>query len=1088
MKNINNNFINNNNLDLNRIKSFRNNNQQIDSTFKKICILQSKLKDLMSKKMIFENTKNQMIKKLNENTKKYFLKKIKIKEIYNLVNVKSFNEHNNYNLLSEEDEDLLISKSEAIKEIFFLIRKEFKLLLFIIEKLDKQHYENFSYFISHFLYEKIINENLYQEELNHLIYLLLEKLIYNLPNKNFYNFLNSHFIYHILLNLTRKENIKNYLVLLLEKNIIKLDNSINNILTPNLNILYSDYIQESNKSNKNNAKKNKILIKEFFSCNNLNTNEENVKLDDLILYPMLIQLNINKEILIKELEKYKNKENNLLNNINIYYLNNQINLIEEKENNKEIFSNIPYMIKLKKFQNFTNIEEVFQNLVKNINVIRDTTIEILTNILNNIDNIPYTIKTILKIIEILIEKKFKNTINEYEKIMFLANFYFECIIIPIIKNPNYNGIITTQVVSEELKSNLIPIVTIFNQLIKGYLFNNNNINEIEYSIFNYYILTKIKDIFFEICLKLKENIKIDFQTSIENLINNYNQNERDLNYDYFKFHNDENINHQCLCLSYDEIICINELIILEQNYIKSNYNSYNKYFKIFFENKLRFIEKYKNEIKNKKINYIYFTNITYNNNFDKQLNNLENDKFIELNENKIDDSTIFKKCLCEVLIYLSDIHISNFNIINSIDLKKTKIIRKRNFNFFKKEEFIEKEEDFDFNSVILPKILDNLKIEIGYNLNNKTNKKIIFCATFLELNINNLKNIYKFNNYKLLFEELINQTQQIINNYNQNFIITQFYYKIKTSEKMNLIENINLNQLKKIQNYSCVNLLFENLEFPIIIRKHKINNNLLDKLIIEKANINENNNYCKNLSEFIEKFPDLRCIEVPDNNVFKYQEDLKVNIQMNNIFKELKSYIKSKKILSNFTKEEINLIEIELENFIYLKLYLKLVPIKPSKLDVKIYNKCLRLNSLKPENCFKEKNYYNEILCKNAMVLINSLNNFRTPIEKINCFKNAIEIIENSITFNSGKESLGIDDSIELITYVFMKSQPKMFFTNFSYSYLYLNKELSKKSQGQTLGKMDLIMKILIEKKRKDFINVSEEMFGNENDDLKNYK
>ena len=81
-----------------------------------------------------------------------------------------------------------------------------------------------------------------------------------------------------------------------------------------------------------------------------------------------------------------------------------------------------------------------------------------------------------------------------------------------------------------------------------------------------------------------------------------------------------------------------------------------------------------------------------------------------------------------------------------------------------------------------------------------------------------------------------------------------------------------------------------------------------------------------------------------------------------------------------------------------------------------------------------------------------------------------------------------MDDSIELIFYVFMKSQPKMFYSNFNYVYLYLNKELSKKSEGQTLGKMELIINVFIKKTRNDFINVSEEMFGNENDDLKNYK
>ena len=72
----------------------------------------------------------------------------------------------------------------------------------------------------------------------------------------------------------------------------------------------------------------------------------------------------------------------------------------------------------------------------------------------------------------------------------------------------------------------------------------------------------------------------------------------------------------------------------------------------------------------------------------------------------------------------------------------------------------------------------------------------------------------------------------------------------------------------------------------------------------------------------------------------------------------LKKEIKKEKILKRFKNDDIESISVELENYILFKLYDKLYPTKQSKEDIKFYNKCTRLDFIKPENLISDKNIY----------------------------------------------------------------------------------------------------------------------------------
>jgi hypothetical protein len=106
------------------------------------------------------------------------------------------------------------------------------------------------------------------------------------------------------------------------------------------------------------------------------------------------------------------------------------------------------------------------------------------------------------------------------------------------------------------------------------------------------------------------------------------------------------------------------------------------------------------------------------------------------------------------------------------------------------------------------------------------------------------------------------------------------------------------------------------------------------------------------------------------------------------------------------------------------------------------------------------------------------MDNQKTPIDKIKYFNKAFGILQNSITFCSGKDELGVDDSITILQYVFLKAKPKMMISNMNYSMLFIDSELSKKQYGMLLTQINMIVTIIENLKYSDLINVSEDDFG----------
>ena len=183
-----------------------------------------------------------------------------------------------------------------------------------------------------------------------------------------------------------------------------------------------------------------------------------------------------------------------------------------------------------------------------------------------------------------------------------------------------------------------------------------------------------------------------------------------------------------------------------------------------------------------------------------------------------------------------------------------------------------------------------------------------------------------------------------------------------------------------------------------------------------------------------------------------------------------------------FTEENQRIIEDQLENYILLKLYDKLYPKNSTKADQKFYKKCCRLDFIRPENIIKDKNMINENLWKAAIPLINEMDIKLTPADNVKSFGQAFSILQNSITFTSGKNDFDFDDTIQLLIYIILKSKTKNIVSNSGYCELLLNPELAKKQYGLLLSQMEMVKNFIVDMKYSDLINVTEEEFGKDED------
>ena len=376
----------------------------------------------------------------------------------------------------------------------------------------------------------------------------------------------------------------------------------------------------------------------------------------------------------------------------------------------------------------------------------------------------------------------------------------------------------------------------------------------------------------------------------------------------------------------------------------------------------------------------------------------------------------------------------------------------------------------DFKNEIFPKIMVKIKEEIGENEFDEYLERILYCCSYIQLHINLLPEKYCLDNYKLLFIELIKDTEDNVHILRNN-ILNQLNVKIKGSLKTNMIISSIFNQIKTMEKLKCIEYLYNKISFPF-----KFNINYSFKKVIKSINFIEDceNSPLNKIKEFIPDFSKLKDIE----DILDFEEKVGMSETLDIFFTKLKKLLKTENILKKYSSEEIQNICCDFADFIQGILYDKIFPIKKSKSDIKFYKKCLRLQFIKPENIIQDNNIINENLCEECYKYIKEIDNKKTPGEKIKCFAKAFSILQNSIIFSSGKKDLGVDDTLKPLLYIIIKAKPEKIFSNYNYCRIYLDKGLSKKHYGALLTQLCMSINIIDEMKYNELIDVTEEQFG----------
>ena len=797
----------------------------------------------------------------------------------------------------------------------------------------------------------------------------------------------------------------------------------------------------------------------------------------------------------------------------IEYLNTQIcdEINDNKKNEKYSLDDIKNsLIDFHSHLTEKKYNELLSTYKKNYKEITSFIDDFLNTTKENIHSFPYSVKCIMTIIGKLFEKKFfdgKPEKNSYKESIFKLNFLFGCIILPVLSNPNYNGAYNEGIISKNSIENLQTITNIIEKLSSGELFSN--FGESKFTIFNKYIIDtmpQILDIILTINIDLEKNFKLP--DKINELIENcdkINDPNRDINYNYFKELPNENIQFKSICFSLSDCTMFLELLEKNRNSLIVNNKNIDvrTLFEIFVKYRTNFASAYEQNKINKKLDYLIIYDISYRDDFLKVIDSMIIDDF-DINNYNEKDTVInkFKKCLADSLCYTNNIckenfshmikrenntQIDNYSSLDKFYLYNKNKVYKKNFeeenNNILKSSIISnnKTEDLDFKSKIFPEIMSKIKNEIGYNLDSEKLQKIIFYMSYLQIHLFDLPKEYCKNNYSKLFMDIMENAQHFIKEF-ENRILNHFYWKIKSGDKLNLITYNYFAEIKNMKKYFCIKFLYDKLNLKCYIGCTRDTSSVVTDIKFKITKEKEYN--IKSIQSFITAIPNFRRFESKVGNLISYEDKLGLSKIIKTYFKELKNELKKEKIIYFNQRDEYNEIGYELENYILLQIYEKIYPTIQIKEDKKFYNKCHRLNFLKPENVIKNKKMINEKLLLVASSYVNEMDKKFTPADKIKIFGKAFVILQNSMNFSSGVDDLGIDDTLPLLIYVVLKAEPKNINTNFNFCKYFLDPELEKKMYGILLTQLGMVIRIITEMKYTDLIGVTEEEFGKDDDDI----
>ena len=957
-------------------------------------------------------------------------------------------------------------------------------------------------FIVNNFYENILLSNSVEKNLIYVFALMLKKEINNLENVNGPElFLNEDSPSHYLLTeLIKKDSIRQYFKRVL-LNIIENIEVYSSNKCFNLNITSLQEFVEKNKQKVLNEdkllfkKSNKSVIdvgiiesninnfRSNYSYRGINRIEENLneikfyKEDEMHTIAKFTEKYVS-PLTIHDLKKMIEEKYSQNQNMTDFCRNQLINC-GQNIINRDYYSNKAFMEKLYCSPSSGEVLLLYQN---DFLIIIEIIEQIFNNIKNSIYLIPYSIKCLCKIIYELIKRKFPD-INQPQKMAFLAKFFFNQLLIPILQNPGFGLLIDNFIISKNTLNNIKILIEVIDQLVSGKFFINSDQNS-GFTPFNWYFLDKIPSIF-DI---FDDIIKVDLPPFINKLINN--SLEENYQFDYFNENPDEDMFYRAICFNLYDLNailnnmnkCKNELfsnsndIILKKTFEKLNSESNKKLIeKLLNNNETEITQRPKSysilkfnketneseENKVKKITHFLVTSL------------LTNDKYIELFNSKFENKNIYS---------IKELKKPQ----NKEDRTKDNIIKVKNFLIcllFNYRNFIETDIIKQKNTI---EILNFLK-ESCKNSNFLANDFIPLEWYFNSLleHLKKMPDKYAENDFVKLYEEIEEELKIDLKKVDFE-IISTFFEKVKLAQReKNYYDEINRITNNLILNESVQKIVEEEF-IPVKIyfnynedkkefyfTKSKMKEKEYPK---KKAEKKVKSNFCKTIKSFTKKFPNLTECDLDFNNdIFQIQTELNIPEKISQYLDIITEHLISNKKVS--TSIDIEIIIEKINDYIMSKIYNKIFPIDSNEKDKKIDIRCKLLVWTKPKHFIKDKeNYIFDCFLKDAIYHFQRINIEQSPLKKLQAIKEIFYSVYKLVKFNGDDNKAGVDDLMPILNYAFIKANPERIYSNLKFLELYIG-DLKSKEEGSQLTQLIALCDYINKIKWSNLIGVTKDAF-----------
>ena len=907
-----------------------------------------------------------------------------------------------------------------------------------------------SNFLINNCYENILSPSYIEDELLCLILRSLRFQIDQLKNINEINkFLSYSSCGKILGGLVLKNDVQSYFNLIFKNIIEKIENKTEN-RSWNFNI---GEINKVIKEKKNNHKKkeNNNSLSDF-----LYDEKEQQENNEIFLRKYIPDLT--RKELMEILKKQENYEMQS-------YIIKQLSKFEKDDN---LYSNSNFLSQIYQTDESENVLQLYQNdFLKCTEIIT----EIFKTLIENIHLIPFSLKCICKIISELIHRKFKE-ITKIELIHFLGEFFFGKLFNPIFLCPDYNGLISSFIISKNTRNNIGQICFIIDKLISGEFFTSDNYSF--FTPFNWFFLNDIMPLVIEFFDKIKNVTLPDF---IEKLIN---EPEKDnFYYDFFDENKNEFFQHKSICFSLFDFQTLFNIVKKNKEFffedpIVNNLDEEKKnkkilerkqfimtFKKLCIDVHMKSIEKQIEEDKKEKIkNYFLEYQIIYNQQFNNLMNiehkksqpnlTIPEIKNLKSDENIMKNNLIkIQNFLCKLLYNYRTLNISDFSDKNNLD---TINILHELIKFLKTGSFV----------------LDNSIPSEWY------------ANSLLKL-LNVLPEKYKENDFNIIYENLTNDLNNSIKTFDFESL-SQIFEKLKYTERAMKKFDFIKRAFNEISMNNIIKKFVENNPLPVEIVT-KISKNYFEIKKLEKGEIDNEivqrkNLKCKNIFDFTKKFPPLIIYQQKqDLDLFELEEKLNLPKRLEEYFQLIKNEMEKYKPFKEYDKNQKLKIYYNITSYVMSNIYDKIFPILPDLDDTLIYHNSFRLSWIEPNNLLKNNNYIFDNFLPETKELLIKLNLEKSPLQKLDCIIKLSQKVKNIIEFNNGSDLIGVEDTLPIFQFAVIKAQPERLNSNYKYINLYLNKELRGGNKGHLLSQIKIIGEFIKDISYENFNDVNQEQF-----------